>query len=228
MGKEGRGMSRLEHFFSGLGGQINALEGRTPEDILQNGLIKIGSRSWSHPEFERMIEEKHDQGVDTSFARDILEKDRETLQAVRTRPRDQLLHEGLSNWRHGPSEVFIGQPYRAASILHALTGEFRENSKPNEVPLYRGASRAPHIDAETNPKPVSFSENRKAAAQFAAWRRKETGEGAVYIADPGELRGLRMEDYGVRPMHIRGNSEAEWLVDPDSIPIFNDRRKRSR
>jgi len=218
-------MSRIDNFFSGYSEHLG---GRTPQDVLENGIISIGSRSWSHPEFEEHINRSDSEGKDTSLARKLLEADRSDLTEMRKIPHEELVGEALRNWRHGPRETFVGSQYRAAGLLNAVQREFSENSRPNEVPLYRGAARAPHMDAESLGRPVSFTENRPAAAAFARQRRKETGSGHVYIAEPGEVRGLRMEDYGVTPMNLGKHSEAEWLVHPDSVPIFNDRRKRSR
>lgn len=218
-------MSRLAHFFEGY---ASHLEGRTPSDILQNGIITIGSRSYSHPEFEEYIQQSEAQGKNTAFAREVLEKSKSGLESMRQTPHEKLVAQGLANWRHGPREMFTGTPLRAAALIDAVHKEFEQNARPNDVPLYRGSARHPQTDAQESGQPLSFSENRGAAAAFARQRRKETGTGSVWVAEPGELRGLRMEDYGVTPMFIGKHSEAEWLVHPDRVPFFNDRRRKSR
>lgn len=137
---------------------------------------------------------------------------REHYEKVISSPSD--IQQAIAKYRNGPNEVGVGMnPLSVARDLRDLTTEMSTNSKPNDRTLYRGAERSPFVDAGNN-QPISFSERKAAANEFA---RRNRGE--VFQVAQGTVRGLRMEDYGVKPMTVgsRNVSEAEWLVDPLSF-----------
>lgn len=129
---------------------------------------------------------------------------------VHSKPADPV--EPLRAYREDPVNTLTGDPLSVARNIMALDTELR-NGRVNDKTLYRGAARAPHEDAQNN-NPVSFSENRHVAGHFAKRNR-----GEIFQIGHNEVRGIRMEDYGVLPKTVGPSSlsEDEWLIDPNSL-----------
>lgn len=121
--------------------------------------------------------------------------------------------DAIRAFREDPYYVTVGDPLHVARHIQALDNEMRTNARPNPMPLYRGAARAPQLDATRN-MPVSFSEDQKVAGLFAKANR-----GEIFKVGHNEVKGLRMEDYGVMPKVVgpKNISEREWLIDPNSL-----------
>lgn len=119
----------------------------------------------------------------------------------------------LSTHRGDALDVLVGDPMRVAKRLQDLTNELDVRSVANTRPLYRGSKVSPQQLAHLN-VPIPFSERKAAASVFA-----KNSQGEVYTAPKGSVRGLRLADYGVRPMTVgpRRVPEDEWLIDPLSI-----------
>jgi len=191
--------------------QFKAVYGRPIEFFLSGGhKSTIGREEIFHD-----THEEHDEWIKQSFSPTMVEK----LTDSRSRYEDEMatpvgVRESIIKFRSNPHAVATGDPLRTARQIMALDNELRTNSRPNPTPLYRGARRSPVTDATAN-RPLSFSENRHVAGHFA-----KSSRGEIFKVGKEEVRGLRMEDYGVKPMTIGPSqlSEAEWLVDPRSLP----------
>jgi hypothetical protein len=97
---------------------------------------------------------------------------------------------------------------QVAANLTALKKLIEEQGVENPTQLFRGAKQNPIFDIFTGTerpgKPLSFSENYDIAKDFP---------GNVYTFEPGELRGIRIDDYSTSDFP----EEIEWLVDPYSV-----------
>lgn len=188
--------------------QFESYHGLTPEQFLSG-------MSVSHMGGEKIVHatpEEHDEFKRSLGPRHVKAPYREHLEATLGTPTD--IRSVIAKYRSGPSEVGVGiSPLVIARDLRDFTNEMEKSARPNDRTLYRGAQRPPTQDA-FNDTPISFSENRAAANAFARANR-----GEVFKMQAGSVKGLRMEDYGVTPMTVgpRKVSEAEWLIDPQSI-----------
>jgi len=144
----------------------------------------------------------------------LIENRNKYWEEVTSRPAD--LSVPLRAYREDPVHTASGDYLGVARNLMALDDAIR-NGRTNNVPLYRGALNAPHVDALQN-KPISFSENRHVAGHFARFNRNG-GRGQIFKVGQNEVRGIRLQDFGIEPKTIGPSSlsEAEWLIDPRSI-----------
>ena len=116
-------------------------------------------------------------------------------------------------------EHLVGNPHRVAAGLRDLTQAMRGASRENETTLYRGARRAPSLDiGESKDKALSFSSDVNVARSFAAPRGGSRG--AIFKAAPGLVRGVPLSELGGMPRTVgeKRRPEAEWLIDPASVP----------
>lgn len=116
-------------------------------------------------------------------------------------------------------EHLIGNPYRVAANLRDLTQTVRSASRENDVTLYRGARRTPSLDVgESKDTALSFTPDLHVARSFAAPRG--SSRGSIFKAAPGLVRGVPLSEIGGvrRTVGESRRPEAEWLVDPSSVP----------
>jgi hypothetical protein len=116
-------------------------------------------------------------------------------------------------------EHLIGNPHRVAASLRDLTDAVRGNSRENDVTLYRGARRLPSLDVgESKDTALSFTPDLNVARSFAAPRGNSRG--SIFKAAPGLVRGVPLSEIGGirRTVGDKRRPEAEWLVDPTSVP----------
>lgn len=190
--------------------QFERAHGRPMDFFLKGGSKSIIGRD----KFFFDTPEEHEEWIRSSFSPSVASKSmgmREDYEKTMAKPVD--VSTALRAYRSDPLYVTVGDPLEIARNITALDKELRTNSRPNPMPLYRGAKRAPILDAQNN-MPVSFSENRHVAGHFA-----RSGRGEIFKVGHNEVRGIRMEDYGVKPAVVGPSnlSEKEWLIDPSSI-----------
>lgn len=116
-------------------------------------------------------------------------------------------------------EHLVGNTYRVAASLRDLTDAVRGNSRENDLMLYRGARRSPSADiGETRDNALSFTPDLNVARSFAAPRGNSRG--SIFKAAPGLVRGVPLSEIGGirRTVGDKRRPEAEWLVDPASVP----------
>lgn len=121
--------------------------------------------------------------------------------------------EILHSWAMHPGDFFTGDPHRIARDIRDLTNEMNTSSKVNDTTLYRGAKRAPDVDAGGS-TPISFTNDPYVARSFAAMNK-----GKIWKKEAGTVRGLHLPDYVERQRTVGSGRrpEREWLIDPDSI-----------
>lgn len=132
----------------------------------------------------------------------------------------------VRNFQREYGEHLIGNPHRVAAGLRDLTSAVRSTGRENDVTLYRGARRPPSLDiGESKDTALSFTPDLHVARSFSAPRGNSRGE--VFKAAPGLVRGVPLEELGGMPRTV-GKSrrpEAEWLIDPLSVPTEWPKKK---
>jgi hypothetical protein len=148
---------------------------------------------------------------------------------------ESSLKHALTNW--STFGEIPGDDVQAASQKLAMKQELDVNSRPNPVPLYRGSNAGLHPTSEIvnrsqimtgNAVPgLSFSEKRSIANKHASLFGKE--KGSVSVAKPGTVKGINLRDYDIKPHEEHEHdysNEHEWLVHPDSVMFWHDRRNK--
>ncbi|NDH64820.1 MAG: hypothetical protein EBY26_00230 [Microbacteriaceae bacterium] len=223
--------------------------GMTPEAVMQHGAVNIDDSTLVPiHEFQTVhLPEWESEGGHGELARGmkLLDKAHSDWNDANSMSHEALVKIALNNHADHPNN--IGGPYgvllngyangnyhkHAASLIalaHALRGE----SRPNDIPLYRGmlGDRTPNQDllGKSRVTPglmtglmtprnyvvprnvVGFTEREDVAKHFSAISQTPWTPGAVYKLEPQEGRGLRLPDYGVNPGSKTGPGEREWLI----------------
>lgn len=194
-----------------FGAQFELMHGRPIDFFLKGG------QKWTIGRNTHFFEspEEHDEWLKTTMSPTTvsrnLGKARAFYEQEMSKPNNPA--EAIRKFREDPLYVSVGDSLEVARDIKSINDEMRTNSRPNPMPLYRGASRVPRLDAENN-MPISFSESRHVAGHFAKYNR-----GEIFKVGHNEVRGLRMEDYGITPKTVGPSriSEREWLIDPSSF-----------
>lgn len=129
------------------------------------------------------------------------------------RPIGDIIH---SRWARDHRELTVGDATSTARDLIDLANELDNNSRPNDVKLYRGANIDPGEQATRSPDmPISFTADRYAVRSFAA----ASPRASTFHAQAGTLRGIYLPDYVERQRTVgQGRRpESEWLIHPDSF-----------
>lgn len=194
-----------------LGSVFHRSHGMTPEQAL-SGYQKhvFGSERFIVPPEE--ADEFYEKSWGKKRARPWAEEFEEIKSTAKATPIDKQLHE----WAMGHEGMTTTMsPYHKALDLRELTNVMDTQAEYNPVRLYRGAVRTPELDAHPD-RPLSFTTDPNVAFSFA---KTGNARGQVIKVEPGTVRGLDFEKYGVNRRTVGRNSrkESEWLVDPLSF-----------
>jgi hypothetical protein len=197
-----------------FGDHFKALHGMSVDEALSGKVAKINSTLMSAEEFD-------DTWKGTRIGkgmRPFAESHADMMQ-----PTD--VGATVRSWQRGPSNILVGDSHRVAAVIRDLTHAVRTTSRANDAPLYRGAHRSPSADVGVaKDNALSFTSDRHAAVSFTVYQkhglRISGHRGAIFKAAPGLVRGVPLDELGGRPMTVGKNRrpEAEWLVDPQSVP----------
>ena len=176
---------------------------------LTEGIIRhpLSGKDMTHAEFSEWAGTLPEHGIYTradahaDLARNVEARDH----ALRTSHED-LVRSALIRHRGatGSGDGILNNNYYDLAAGRALQNEVRQGARPNPVTLHTGA---PYHPSQTRQGYHSFSENWDTAYKFQGLRG-----GDIYTAKPGSVRGIKLEDYGVRSY----GDEQEWLVLPSS------------
>lgn len=194
-----------------LSSQFHSFHGMTPEQAL-SGYQKHVFGSERHIVSPEKVDEFHEWAYGRKRPRPWADEFSE-MQATRTAtPVDRQ----LSSWAFGHEGLAVGfDLYQKALDLKELTRAMGEHGESNPMRLYRGAERSAAVDAFPD-RPLSFTTDHNVAFSFANTGGKR---GQIIKAEPGTLRGLDFEKFGVNRRTVGRSSrrENEWLIDPTSF-----------
>ena len=224
--------------------------GLSPEEVLKHGAIQpprlgFGNPYVTMPKFKaehlpQILEHIKRAGGDHPIIGTADDWKRSVDEAMENRdaalntPHDKLVQSAVRRYQWGEHQIGEGggtgaegnqEVHHVAASLLALEHTLRNESRPNDLPLFRGMSalRTPNQDL-TDPDRigkgaygprgfVSFSENKDAAKLFVRRSRNIVGQSStVYQLDPGEGSGIRLSEYGGMPREVMFNPEKEWLI----------------
>ena len=191
-----------------FGDHFKAVHGMTVDEALSGKVAKINSTLMSAEDFD-------DFWTGTRIGKGM--RPFAESHADKMQPTDVGATVRKFQREHG--EHLIGDSHRVAASLRDLTQAVRSGSRENDVTLYRGARRSPAEDVgASRDKALSFTPDRHVARSFAA--PQGTSRGEIFKAAPGLVRGVPLEELGGMPRTVGKNRrpEAEWLIDPQSVP----------